>query len=130
MDSKNFIQNARIQGSPATVSLVINILSQSKECNVLDIGGGNGNIYWVIRPFLSNAEKVSWHVVDNSDLINQGRKFCQVINDSYSDINISFSDNFGKSAHQHETSFLHEKISPHSVHFLLINYLIVYLALY
>ena len=43
---------------------------------------------------------------------------------------ISFSDNFGKSAHQHETSFWHEKISPHSVHFLLINYLIVYLALY
>ena len=43
---------------------------------------------------------------------------------------ISFFDNFGKSPHQHDISFSHEKLSPHSAHFLFISFLIVCLTLY
>ena len=43
---------------------------------------------------------------------------------------ISSFDSFGNSTHQHEIPLSHEKISPHSTHFLFISYLIIYSILY
>ena len=43
---------------------------------------------------------------------------------------ISSFDNLGNSTHQHEISLSHEKLSPHSAHFLFINHLKVYSRLY
>ena len=49
-------------------ALIIN-LNSKKKLNILDIGGGTGDFFYLIKNSFIQPENVYWHVIDNPKLI-------------------------------------------------------------
>lgn len=76
----SFMATSDFQGYPLLPCLVINLLSQSKPCHILDFGGGTGFIYFKILPYLLYPKNVTYHVVDsNLELLQIGKKHAMSI---------------------------------------------------
>lgn len=55
--------------------LIINLVSHRNKCNILDLGGGTGLIYFIIAPYFANPKNVFYHVVDgNQELFKLGKE--------------------------------------------------------
>jgi putative methyltransferase (TIGR04325 family) len=72
--TNRFMPEPLLEGYLTLPCLMVNLLSQ-KECKVLDFAGGNGFIYYVIRPYLFNKKNIFWYVVDNAALADIGKKY-------------------------------------------------------
>jgi putative methyltransferase (TIGR04325 family) len=76
----NFMPSSDFGGYFVLPCLIINLMSQSKSCNVLDFGGGTGLIFFKIFPYLIHPENVMYHIVDNNaELYNIGEKHAKSI---------------------------------------------------
>lgn len=69
-----FMPGPLLEGYMTLPCLMVNLLSQ-KECKVLDFAGGNGFIYYMIRPYLFHKKNIFWYVVDNAALAEIGKKY-------------------------------------------------------
>ena len=69
-----FMPEPLLEGYPTLPCLMVNLLSQ-KECKVIDFAGGNGIIYYMIRPYLFSKKNIYWYVVDNAALADIGKKY-------------------------------------------------------
>ena len=54
---------------------IINDLASNKKINILDFGGGSGNVYFSLKKFLTNKSNVNWHIVDAKPLQDLGRSY-------------------------------------------------------
>jgi putative methyltransferase (TIGR04325 family) len=69
-----FMPEPLLEGYLTLPCLMVNLLSK-KGCNVLDFAGGNGIIYYMIRPYLVNKKNIFWYVVDNAALADIGKNY-------------------------------------------------------
>lgn len=66
---------AGLRDAYAIGCLVVNQLAARGPCRVLDLGGGTGFVYFLIRGALTHPENVSWEVVDFGQLGALGRTY-------------------------------------------------------
>ena len=59
----------------AIPALVLNQMSSKKKCNILDYGGGTGDVYYKIVRSLIQPENINYYVLDNPTLMELGEKY-------------------------------------------------------
>ena len=57
------------------ITEVTNDLARAGQCRVLDLGGGTGFSYFLVRPGLQHLERVRWVVVDQPSVTRIGAAF-------------------------------------------------------
>jgi putative methyltransferase (TIGR04325 family) len=56
-------------------ALIINQISSQGSCNVLDFGGGTGDVYYQIKRSLLHSENLNYYVMDNQVLMEVGEEY-------------------------------------------------------
>jgi putative methyltransferase (TIGR04325 family) len=70
---ERIIPSKNLNGYLSVICMVVNLLSATRKCRVLDFCGGSGFIYYRIKPHLRNRQNIFWHVVDyNEKLLEIG----------------------------------------------------------
>ena len=78
ISSDSFMPTSDFKGYPVLPCFIVNLLSQSNPCHILDFGGGTGFVYFTIFPYLLNPENVTYHVVDsNLELFQIGKRLAK-----------------------------------------------------
>ena len=55
--------------------LIVNQISRTRKCSVLDFGGGTGFVFHVVKKRFTNPANVDWFVLDSESIMNIGREY-------------------------------------------------------
>jgi len=68
--AESFIQDECM----SKLSVIVNMLSHKEKTNVLDFGGGVGQIYFGIEKYLTTPRSVQWNVIDVERIIQTAKE--------------------------------------------------------
>lgn len=78
---------------PVTAALMRTAAMNEGDLRVLDFGGALGSTYFQNRKFLNGLKKIEWHVIEQANFVDAGRKHIQCENlKFYHSIEESLSD--------------------------------------